>query len=93
MQILIAVAEEKVQILGTDMINILSIDMHQKVDNLSNITTLTIDIQKALHTWEEFQHQLSVSVEAIVEVCVQQQPSTSQDNPEWKNNTRSYLFK
>ena len=61
MQILIAVAEEKVQILGTDMINILSIDMHQKVENLSTLTTLTIDIHKALRTWEEFQHQLSIT--------------------------------
>ena len=60
MQILLATAEEKEQILGTDMINILSIDMHQKVENLSTLTTLTIDIHKELHTWEDFQHQLSI---------------------------------
>ena len=68
MQRLPAAVEEKTQILGTDMINILSIDMHQKIENLSTLTTLTIYIQKALHTWEEFQHQLSIIAESIVEV-------------------------
>ena len=78
MQRLLLIVEEKRQILGTDMINILSIDMHQKVENLSNLITLTIDIQKALHTWEEFQHKFSITAEAIVEVCIQQQPSIRQ---------------
>ena len=64
------------------MINILDLDMHKKMENLSSLTTLTIDTQIDLHAWEEFQHQLSVSAEAIVEACVQQQPSTSQENLE-----------
>ena len=59
-RLLIAV-EEKTQILGTDMINILSIDIHQKVDNLTTLTTLTTYIHIELRTWEEFQHQLSIT--------------------------------
>ena len=51
------------------------------MENLSSLTTLTINIQNSLHAWEEFQHALSVSTEAITEACVQQQPSTSQINP------------
>ena len=78
MQQIIFVSEEKKQILGTDMINILNIDMHQKIENLEILTTLTIDIHKALHTWEEFQHQLSITIEVIVEVWIQQQPSIRQ---------------
>ena len=81
MQRLLAAAKEKEQILGTDMINILSIDMHQKVENLSTLTTLTIDIHKALLTWEEFQHQLSITAKAIVEVYIQQQPSIRKHSP------------
>ena len=53
------------------MINILDLDIHKKMENLLSLATLTIDIQNALHAWEEFQHQLSVASEAIVEVCVQ----------------------
>ena len=81
MQQLFSAAEENTQLFGTDMIITLSLDMHQNMENLSSITTLTIDIQKTLRTWEEFQHQLSVSVEAIVEVCVQQQPSIRKHIP------------
>ena len=77
---MLSAAEEKTQLLGTNMINILDLDMHKKMDNLSSLTTLTIDIQNALHAWKEFQHQLSVSAKAIVEVFVQEQSCTSQNN-------------
>ena len=59
------------QLLGTDMINILDLDIHKKMENLLSLTTLTIDIQNSLHAWEEFQHQLSVASKSIIEVCVQ----------------------
>ena len=54
MKILLDISEEKVQLLGPDMRNIFNLNIHQKVENLSSLTTLTIDIQKVLHTWEEF---------------------------------------
>ena len=72
MQRLLAAAKEKRQILGTDMMNILNIDMHQKVENLLTLTTLTINIHNEFRTWKEFQHQLSITAEAIVEFCIQQ---------------------
>ena len=54
MKILLETVKDKEKILGLDMRNIFNIDMHQKVENLSSLTTLTIDIQNALRTWEEF---------------------------------------
>ena len=54
MKRLLEAAEEKAQLLGPDMSNIFNMDMHQKVENLSSLITLTIDIQKVLLTWEEF---------------------------------------
>ena len=63
------------------MVHILDLDMHEKIENLSSLTTLTIDIQNAQHALEYFQHQLSVSTESIVEICVQQHQSTSTNNP------------
>ena len=70
MKILLDTIKEKSQILGLDMSNIVNLNIHQKMANLSSITTLTIDVQKALRTWEEFQHQLEIIVEEIVEVCI-----------------------
>ena len=78
---MLSTVEEKTWPLGTNMINNLDLDMHNKIENLSSLTTLNINIQTSLHAWEELQHQLLVSAEAIVEACVQQQPSTSQHNP------------
>ena len=52
MKILLEAVDEKTQLLRPDMSNIFNIDIHQKVDSFSILTTLTIDIQKALHTWE-----------------------------------------
>ena len=50
MQRVLAAAVEKTQILGTNMINILSIDMHQNIEKLLTLATLTIEIHKALRT-------------------------------------------
>ena len=48
---------------------------------LSSLTTLTIDIQKVLQNWTEFQHQLVVTAEAIVEVCIQKRPTIRLHSP------------
>ena len=63
-------AEEKHQFLGPDMERIADLSIEEKLSTLSNLTTLTIDIQKILQSWTEFQHQLVVTVEAIVKFCV-----------------------
>ena len=75
MKRLLDTAEEKAQFSGPDMSNIVDLSIQQKMSNLSSITTLTIDIQKALHNWEEFQHQLVVIAEAIVGIFIQKRPS------------------
>ena len=56
MKRLLDIVEEKAQILGPDMNNIIDLSIQDKMSTLSSITTLTIDIQKALHNWTEFQH-------------------------------------
>ena len=75
MKILMETADEKSQFLGTDMNNIVEISIWEKMATLSSVTTLTIDIQRALRSWEYFQHQLAISAKAIVKVCVQRKPS------------------
>ena len=75
MKILLETTEEKAQILGLDMINITDLSIQENMSTLSSITTLTIDIHNALRNWTEFQHQLAIIVEAIVEICVHQRPS------------------
>ena len=67
--------DEKAQFLGPDMNNIIYLSIQEKLSTLSSITTLTIDIQISLHSWEYFQHQLAITTEAIVEVCVHKRPS------------------
>ena len=81
MKRLLETIEEKTQLLGPDMSNIFNMNIHQKVENLSSLTTLTIDIQKVLYTWEKFQHQLAINAEAIVEVCIQKKLSIRKHNP------------
>ena len=61
----------KDQFLGPDMERIVDLSIQEKMSTLSSLTTLTIDIQKVLQNWTEFQHQLAMTAEAIVEVCVQ----------------------
>ena len=71
MKRLLDTAEEKAQFIGPDMESITDFSIQEKMSTLSSITTLTIDIQKVLQNWTEFQHQLAITAEAIVEVCVQ----------------------
>ena len=62
--------DEKAQFWGPGMNNIIDLSIQEKMSTLSSFTTLTIDIQRALCSWEKFQHQLAITIEAIVEVCV-----------------------
>ena len=56
--------------MGPDMERIVDLSIQEKMSTLSSLTTLTIDMQKVLQNWTEFQHQLVVIAEVIVEVCV-----------------------
>ena len=51
MKILLDMSEEKTQLLGIDMINIIDLPIQENMLILSSITTLTIDIQNALRNW------------------------------------------
>ena len=81
MKILLDTTDEKAQSLGPNLENITGCPIQDKMSTLSSLTTLTIDIQNALRSWEEFQHQLAIMVEAIVEVYVQKQPSIHLHSP------------
>ena len=81
MKRLLNTAEEKAQFMGPGMDNIIELSIQEKMSTLSSITTLAIDIQKALHNLTEFQHQLAVTAEAIVEICVHKRPSIQQHSP------------
>ena len=67
--------------MGPDMERIAEISIQEKMSILSSLTTLTIDIQKVLQIWTEFQHQLVVTAEAIIEVCVQKRPTIRLHSP------------
>ena len=67
--------------MGPDMGKIAEISIQEKRSILSSLTTLTIDIQKFLQSWTDFQHQLAVIAEAIVEFCVQKIPTIRLHNP------------
>ena len=71
MKRLLDTAKEKAQFMGPDMESITDLSIQEKMSTPSNITTLTIDIQKVLQNWTEFQHQLAITAETIVEVCMQ----------------------
>ena len=53
MKRLLDTIKEKAQLLGPDMSKTVDLNIQQKIANLSSFITLTIDIQKALHTWED----------------------------------------
>ena len=72
---LLEMAEEKYHFMGPKMERIANLSIQEKMSTLSSITTLTIDIQKVLQNWTEFQHQLAVTIETIVEVCIQKIPT------------------
>ena len=71
MKILIDTADEHNQILGPNMEKIAEVPLSEKMSVLSRLTTLTIDIQKALQSWKDFQHHLAIIAPAIVEICIQ----------------------
>ena len=75
MKRLFETTEEKDQFMGPDMERIAELSIQEKMSILSGLTTLIINIQKVLQSWMEFQHQLAVTAEAIVEVYVQQIPT------------------
>ena len=75
MKRLLDTAKEKAQFMGPDMESITDLSIQEKMSTLSSITTLTIDIQNVLQNWTEFEHQLAITIEAIVEICVQKQPT------------------
>ena len=54
--------------MGPDMGKIAEISIQEKVSILSILTTLTIDIQKILQSWMDFQHHLAVTASTIVKV-------------------------
>ena len=67
--------------MGPDMEKIAEFSIQENMLILSSMTTLTIDIQKILQNWTAFQHQLAVTVEAIVEICVQKRPTIRFHSP------------
>ena len=67
--------------MGPDMERIAELSIQEKMSILSSLTTLTISTQKVLQIWAEFQHQLAVTAEAIVEVCVQKRPTIKLHSP------------
>ena len=75
MKRLLDAVEEKSQFMGPNMESIAHLSIQENMSTLSSITTLTIDFQKVLQSWAEFQHQLVVTTEAIVEICVQKRPT------------------
>ena len=81
MKRLLETIEEKYQFMGTDVQIIEDLSIQENMSTLSSITTLTIDIQKVLQSWTEFQQQLAITAEAIVEVCIQKQPTIRLHSP------------
>ena len=71
MKRLIETAEEQNQFLGPNMEKIMEVPILEKMSVLSSLITLTIDIQKILQSWTNFQHHLAVTAPAIVEVCIE----------------------
>ena len=81
MKRLINAAEEQNQLLGPNMENIAEMPMSEKMSILSSLTTLEIDIQKAMQSWTDFQHHFSVTSPAIVEFCIQRRPTIRLHSP------------
>ena len=70
MKRIIETAEEKDQFIGLEMERIAEVSILEKMSILSGLTTLTINIQKILQSWIDFQHHLAVTTPSIVEVCI-----------------------
>ena len=82
MKRLIDAAAEQNQALGPNMEKIAEVPISEKMSVLSSLTTLMIDIQKALQSWIDFQHHLSITAPTIVEVCVQKRPTIRLHSPQ-----------
>ena len=82
MKRLIDAAEEKNHFLGPNMEKITEMPISKNMSVLSSLTTLTIDIQKALQSWMNFQHHLSITAPAIVKVCIQKRPTIHLHSPQ-----------
>ena len=81
MKQLIDVAEEQNESLGPNMEKITEVPISEKMLVLSSLTTLTIDIQKSLQSWTDFQHHLSITTPDIVEICFQKRPTIHLHSP------------
>ena len=81
MKRLIDATAEKNQALDPNMEKITEVPILEKMSVLSSLTTLTIDIEKALQSWTDFQHHLAITVPAIVEVCIQRRPTIHLHSP------------
>ena len=62
MKRLMEIAEEKDHFMGPDMERIAELSIQEKILTLSNLTTLTIDIQKILQSWTDFQTSSSSDI-------------------------------
>ena len=82
MKRLINAVEEKNQSLGPNMEKIVEVPISEKISILSSLTTLTIDIQKDLQSWTDFQHHLAITAPAIIEVCIQKRPTIRLYSPQ-----------
>ena len=82
MKRLIDAAEEQNQDLGPNMKKIVETPISEKMSVLSSLTTLTIDIQKALQSWMDFQHHLAITAPTIVEVYVKKRPTIRLRSPQ-----------
>ena len=81
MKRLIETGEQQDHLMGPNMEKIAAIPISEKMSILSGLTTLTIDIQKALKGWIDLQHHLAIKNPAIVEVCVQKRPTIRLHSP------------
>ena len=81
MKRLIDTADEQNQILGPNMEKIMEVPLSEKMSVLSRLTTLTIDIQKDLQSWMDFQHHLAITALAIVKIYIQKRPTIRQHRP------------
>ena len=81
MKRLMETAEEKDEFMGPDMERIAKLSIQEKMSILSSLNTLTIDIQKILQSWTNFQHHLAVIAPTIVKVYVHKRPAITLHSP------------
>ena len=67
--------------MGPNMERIAEVPISEKMSVVSSLTTLTINIQKALQSWTDFQHHLAIIAPTIVEVCIQKWPTIHLHSP------------